>query len=91
MKLKNKFKINGKTTINDNCFCQAMMKTLPKETKIKTYSTDHTGPNRYDGGDQEGLINCEYQLYVCIDSLYQNDTKTIPRRSHYNYSPIRAN
>jgi len=26
----------------------------------------HTGPKSQLGGDQKGLINCEYQLYVFI-------------------------
>ena len=38
--------------------------------KIKTYKTVHTGPKRYAGGDQDGLISCEYQLYVFINKLY---------------------
>jgi hypothetical protein len=47
-------------------FCHTDKNTFPKEIKIKTYNTVQTGPKSHDGGDQEGLINCEYQLYAFI-------------------------
>lgn len=54
--------MNGRTTMNEICFCQPKMKTLPKETAINTYKKVHTGPNSHEGGDHDGLTNCEYQL-----------------------------
>jgi hypothetical protein len=68
-KLKAKFKIKGKTTIKGILFCQNIRKTLPKEMAISTYKKLHTGPKRYDGGAQAGLIIVEYQLYVLFISI----------------------
>ena len=36
--------------------------TLPKDKAIKIQRHVHTGPKSHAGGDQEGLINFEYQL-----------------------------
>jgi hypothetical protein len=62
IKLKNKFKINGRIIINGICFWKTKRKTLPKDMKIKTYRKVHTGAKSHEGGDHLGFFSCEYQL-----------------------------
>jgi hypothetical protein len=31
---------------------------------IRMYNTDHTGPNKKDGGAHVGFMSCAYQEYV---------------------------
>jgi len=62
IKLKNRLRINGRATINAISFSQVIQNTLPKEIAIRIYKNVHTGPKSQAGGDQDGLINCEYQL-----------------------------
>ncbi len=71
IKLKKRFRINGAATIKGipaspagRPFAIAIKRTLPKEIKIKTYSTVHTGPKSHDGGAHFGFLSCEYQLYA---------------------------
>jgi hypothetical protein len=62
-KLKIKFSTKGKATIAGKLLCHTAKNTLLKEIKIKIYRTLQTGPNRKEGGAQEGLMSVEYQLY----------------------------
>jgi hypothetical protein len=64
--LKTRFKAKGSATSGGSCFCQAIIKTLPKEKAISTYSIDQTGPKSHEGGAQDGLVKCEYHVYVFI-------------------------
>lgn len=56
------FSKKGRATQNEICFWKNKKKTRPNEIAIKTYRNVQTGPNNHAGGDQVGLINCEYQL-----------------------------
>jgi hypothetical protein len=79
IKLKIRLSIKGRTTINPICFCKAKTKTFPKDTAIKIYKKVQTGPNKYDGGAQDGFIKFEYQLKVLfIFIFYHNIQKNTP-------------
>src|SRR3989344_6863076 len=67
-KLNIRLSANGSATTKLICFRQAIQNTLPKEIAIKTYRNVHTGPNSHEGGAQEGLMSCEYQLNASIYS-----------------------
>jgi len=73
-RLKIMLRIKGKRTIKGSFFCINNKTTLPKEIIIRTYKNDHTGPNSQEGGDQDGLINCEYQLleFIYLLLVYYN-------------------
>jgi hypothetical protein len=62
-RLKMIFKINGSMTINGSPACagRPKRKTLPKEIKMRTYNTLHTGPKSHEGGAHFGFFSCEYQ------------------------------
>jgi len=62
-KLKIRLRIKGRTTIKATSFFQPIKNTLPNDMMIKIYKNVHTGPKSQLGGDQEGLIRVEYQLY----------------------------
>ena len=69
--------IKGNTIIKDISLLNSLINIKPKDINIKIYSIDHTGPNRYEGGDHLGFFNFEYHCLVSIcseesksDSLY---------------------
>ena len=61
------------------CFWKNNMKTLLKDIAIKIYRKVQTGPNKKDGGAQEGFVKFEYQLKVLfIFVFYHNILKNTP-------------
>jgi hypothetical protein len=69
-KLKIRLRIKGRAIIKGILFWNNIINTLPKDIVIKIYRNVQTGPNSQEGGDQEGFVSCEYQLYVSICFYY---------------------
>ena len=42
---------------------------------MSMYKTVHVGPKTPAGGAHAGLINCEYQLYASIKSVYHRTAR----------------
>ena len=42
---------------------------------MSMYKTVHVGPKTPAGGAHDGLINCEYQLYASIKSVYHRTAR----------------
>ena len=55
-------------------FWNNIINTLPKDIAIRIYRNVQTGPNNQEGGDQEGFVSCEYQLYVSICFIISKNT-----------------
>jgi hypothetical protein len=68
-KLKSRFRIKGNKTQNGMTPFMYEYTTYPKEMKISTYNTLHTGPNSQLGGAHSGLIRVWYQVSVFILKL----------------------
>jgi hypothetical protein len=62
--LKIKFKIKGNTTMKGIFFLKNFTNTVIKDIAINAYKKLQTGPNKYAGGAQSGLISVEYQFDV---------------------------
>jgi len=75
--------MKGRAMEKEICFWKRRMKTLPNETAIKIYKIVHTGPNKYAGGAQVGLISSlKYfvVLFICVlDSLDSNGINSTPK------------
>jgi hypothetical protein len=58
--------MKGRAIIKGISLRSVIRKTFPNDKIIKIYKNVQTGPNRYEGGDQDGLTSFEYHEYACI-------------------------
>lgn len=81
-KLKIRLRIKGKTIIKAISFFQPIKNTFPNEMAIKIYRNVHTGPKSQPGGDHEGLIRVEYQLYVLFITSFLSKVYISPNSKY---------
>lgn len=65
------FSMKGNKVKRDICDFANIYTAVAKVMIIPTYRIDHTGPNSFPGGAQNGFFNCLYHKFIIVPPFHQ--------------------